>query len=245
MSDNNIQIKIGRIVDLFKRDVNENATNSYLYKYFKEKNRYKKKDIVLDEIAKDKKINKKAQDFLSANKHGKSESITAKMLLELCACNEKCRTPLVEIFNYSSDIDKNIEKLESLLKESHKDEDALIPIKIEMHTGAALYIRYRKISKKLDYIFFYPKIEELSTVDGGEKFNDVISGYSSWETYQKAKEDFDDYLDWIEDDYKNVNKFQLPENFQEQYGIFMTKESLDDIIMNIDNRPDETNYDFD
>lgn len=228
MSNNSIQVSIERIVDLLKRDVSENTTNSYLYKYFDEKNRYKEKNTILDENTKDKKINKKTQDFLSANKHGKTESISAKMLLELCNHNEKCRTPVVEVFSSFIDIDKNIGDLEDLLNTIKKD--ALIPIKIEIHTGATLYIRYRKNWKKLDYIFFYPKIAELSAVDGGEKFNDVNSGYSSWETYQEAKDDFDNYLDWIEDDYKDVNKFQLSKNFERQYGIFMTEESLDDIM---------------
>lgn len=231
MSDNSIQISIERIVDLLKRDVSENTTNSYLYKYFDEKNRYKEKNTILDEKTKDKKINKKTQDFLSANKHGKTESISAKMLLELCNHNEKCRTPVVEVFSSSIDIDKDIEDFEKLLKETKKD--ALFPIKIEVNTGTTLYIRYREKWDKLgvEYILFSPYVSEIADADSHDATSrDVISEYQVFRNYNDAKKKFNAYLLALEVDYEGLNEFRLSEKFQKQYGKFMTQKSVDKIV---------------
>ena len=56
------------------------------------------------------------------------------------------------------------------------------------------------------------------------------TNHSPWAIFKNDYHDFDNYLDWIEDDYKDVNKFQLSKNFEKQYGMFMTEESLDDIM---------------
>lgn len=251
MSDN-IQISIERIVDIFKKDIKENAESSYLYNYFipdgssetkgdeaaEEANDDDKKNVGMD-----KKIHKKTQDFLSTNKLGKTTSISAKMLLELCNYNEKCRTPVVEVFSSSIDIDKDIGELEDLLKSIKKD--ALIPIKIEVNTGATLYIRYRENRKEIgtEYIFYSPLVGEIANVDSNRPTHEVMSKYQTFRIYDDAKDAFNEYIYAIETDFENenLNKFHLSEKFQMQYGKFMAEESLDD-IMNEYSEKEDTDF---
>lgn len=239
MSDN-IQTKIERIVDIFKKDIKENAECSYLYNYFKPNSSSETKGDESSEEANnsdnkntgmDKKIHKKTQDFLSTNKLGKTTSISAKMLLELCNYNEKCRTSVVEVFSSSIDIDKDIKDLEKLLKKTKKD--ALFPIKIEVNTGTTLYIRYREKWDKIgvEYILFSPYVSEIADADSHDATSrDVISEYQVFRNYNDAKKNFNACLLALEADYEGLNEFRLSEKFQKQYGKFMTQKSVDRIV---------------